>query len=177
MLLDGTAISGSPATLNSSGVASLSVKTSATGSHTLSASYSGDANYAAAGPITRTYTVTAAPAVKPSSVKLSSLTNPAQQCKPVTFSVAVSGENGDNPTGNVELKKGAQVLGKADLKNGTATLTTSALPAGINLLTASYGGDVSHSASTSGVLRQMVHLRSCSVHPLQPLQQRYSPLY
>jgi hypothetical protein len=176
MLLDGAAISGSPATLTS-GVASLSVVTSVTGTHTLSASYSGDANYAAAGPITRTYTVTAAPAVKPSSLTLSSLTNPAQQCKPVTFSVTVTGGNGDNPTGIVELKKGAQVLGKADLKNGKATLTTSALTAGINLLTASYMGDANHSAATSGVLRQMVHLRSCSVHPLQPLQQRYSPLF
>jgi hypothetical protein len=172
MLLDGAALSGSPAALNASGVASLSVVTSVTGTHTLSATYSGDSNHAAAGPITRTYTVTAVPAVK-----LSSLTNPAQQCKAAKFSVVVTGTNGDNPTGNVELKKGSLVLGRADLKNGTATLTTSALTAGINLLTATYGGDASNSAATSGVLRQMVQLRSCSIHPLRPHQLPYHAMY
>ncbi|MGP8250792.1 MAG: choice-of-anchor D domain-containing protein, partial [Terracidiphilus sp.] len=42
MLLNGTAISGSPATLNGSGVASLSVTSTKTGSNTLSATYNGD---------------------------------------------------------------------------------------------------------------------------------------
>jgi hypothetical protein len=58
MTLDGATISGSPVTL-SSGTASLSVTTSTTGSHTLKAVYSGDANYASVNAST-TYTVTAA---------------------------------------------------------------------------------------------------------------------
>ncbi|MGA7312378.1 MAG: Ig-like domain repeat protein [Silvibacterium sp.] len=117
MLLGGAAISGSPATLNASGVASLSVVTSVTGTHTLSATYSGDANYAAAGPITRTYTVTEA-ASKPATVKLSSTPNPARRCNLVMFSVEVAGAGAEKPTGKVEVRKGSTVLATADLNNG-----------------------------------------------------------
>jgi large repetitive protein len=162
MLLDGAAISGSPVTLNSSGVASLSVVTSIGGSHTLATAYSGDANYAAAGSITRTYTVTAA-ASKPATVKLSSKPNPAQRCKPVTFSIVVSGSSGEEPTGKVELKKGATMLAVADLKNGKATLTTWALTVGANLLTASYLGDSKNGAATSTVLQEMVSPGLCNI--------------
>ena len=164
MLLDGAALSGSPATLNASGVASLSVVTSVTGSHTLSATYGGDANYAATGAITRTYTVTSAPAVR-----LSSARNPAQRCNPVTFSVVVAGQLFDRPTGEVELKKGSTVLATATLKNGAATLTTSALAVGTNLLTATYKGDAKHDAATSAVLNQTV-LSSGSCNILEPVK-------
>ena len=164
MLLDGAALSGSPATLNSSGVASLSVVTSVTGSHTLSATYNGDTNFSAAGPITRTYTVTAAPAVK-----LSSTRNPAKRCNPVTFSVAVTGQLFERPTGEVELKKGSTVLATATLKNGAATLSTSALTVGTNLLTATYEGDAKNDAATSAVLNQTV-LSSGSCNILEPVK-------
>lgn len=164
MLLDGATISGSPATLNSSGVASLSVVTSVTGTHTLSATYSGDANYAASGPITRTYTVTAA-ITKP-VIKLSSSANPATSCQAVVFSVTVTGTSGDTPTGKVELYKGASVLDTATLNKGEATLTTSALTVGTNVLAASYGGDARNRASTSATLNQVISSnRLCGVMP------------
>jgi Bacterial Ig-like domain (group 3) len=165
MLLDGATISGSPATLNTSGVASLSVVTSVTGMHTLSATYSGDANYATAGPLTRTYTVTAA-----SVVKLTSSANPAAKCKPVNFSITVAGTNGAVPTGRVELKKGSTALAVATLINGTARVSTSALPAGTNVLTASYGGDAKNVASTSAPFEQMIFSSGASCNIIQPLQ-------
>jgi large repetitive protein len=143
------------------------VVTSIAGSHTLSATYSGDANYAAAGPITRTYTVTSAAVAK---ITLSSTANPAQRCAPVTFSVAVAGGAGDSmPTGRVELKNGSTVLAAAYLLDGRAAFTTSALTLGENLLTASYAGDAHNSAGTSAVLKEMVVSGgSCSV--IQPLR-------
>lgn len=163
MLLDGAAISGSPATLNASGVASLSVVTLVTGTHTLSATYTGDANYAASGPITRTYTVTAAPAVK-----LNSWANPAQRCRPVVFSIAVTGGEAI-PTGKVELKKGSTVLGSGTLNNGVATVSTSALIVGVNMLTATYEGDARNAAVSSPPFREVVSPGgSCSI--LQPVR-------
>jgi hypothetical protein len=63
MTLDGAAISGSPVTL-ASGIATLNVTTSATGSHTLKAVYNGDSNWAAGTTASVAYTVTAAAAVK-----------------------------------------------------------------------------------------------------------------
>ncbi len=175
MLLDGAAISGSPATLSSSGVASLSVVTSVTGTHTLSATYAGDTNYAAAGPITRTYTVTAAAAV--TKVTLSSTANPVQRCNRVTFSILVAGQGAEKPTGKVELRKGSTVLASAELKNGSARLTIFAPTAGVNLLTAHYDGDAQNSAATSAALEEMV-LRTwrsgaCSIiTPVRPPVQK-----
>ena len=168
MLLDGAAISGSPATLNSSGGASLSVVTSVTGTHTLSATYSGDPNYAAAGPITRTYTVTAAAA----PIKLTSSANPATDCKPVDFSVSVTGTSGVKPTGKVELKKGTLVLATATLNNAAAKLSTSALPVGTNMLTASYSGDARNGASTSPATKQIVLSGSGSCRAIRPILPR-----
>jgi hypothetical protein len=167
MLLDGAAISGSPATLNSSGVASLSVVTSVTGTHTLSATYTGDTNYAAAGPITRTYAVTAAALTK---VTLSSTANPMQRCSPATFYVLVAGQGAEKPTGKVELRNSSTVLASAELNNGSARLTTAALTIGPNPLTAHYDGDAQNVAATSAVLEQMVmRVGTCSIQrPVLP---------
>ncbi|HEY9125750.1 MAG TPA: Ig-like domain repeat protein [Acidobacteriaceae bacterium] len=67
--LDGTVIN-SGVTI-SSGQATLNAVVSAVGSHTIAVAYSGDANYAYVGPVSRTFTVTAAAVKKggPISVK------------------------------------------------------------------------------------------------------------
>ena len=150
-LADGAAI-GSPVTLSSSGAASVSLALTTVGTHTLSATYNGNTFYPAAGPVTRTYTVTAAP----SMTTLASVANPAARCKPVDFTVTVTGARGTEPTGKVVLKKGAVVLATAALSDATATLSTSALPVGTNMLTASYEGDATNDASISPVFRQVI---------------------
>jgi len=149
--VDGTAI-GSPVTLNSSGAASVSLALTTTGTHTLSATYNGNVFYPTAGPVTRTYTVTAAA----SKTQLASTTNPAMKCKPVDFTVTVTGAKGIVPTGKVQLKNGALVLATAALSDATARLSTSALPAGTNMLTAVYEGDARNDASISPVFKQVV---------------------
>jgi hypothetical protein len=135
----------------SSGTASVSVTETTLGSHTLSASYSGDANYAPAGPLTRTYTVTAA-----ATAKLISLANPAASCKPVEFSITVTGAGEAKPTGKVLLKKGSTVLSTATLSEGKATISTSALTVGKNVVNASYEGDARYRPATSAPLTQVI---------------------
>jgi hypothetical protein len=160
----------------SSGIASVNVTLSTTGTHTLSATYSGDTKYAAVGPITRTYAVTAAAVTK---VTLSSTANPAQRCTPATFFVLVAGQGAEKPTGKVELRKGPTVLASAELNNGAARLTTFALTIGPNPLTAHYVGDAQNPAATSAVLEQMVsRVGSCNIQgPVRPPVQRGSALH
>ena len=153
MLLDGGAISGSPATI-ASGVASLSVTTSVVGSHTLSATYNGDANYAAAGPITRTYTVTSA-AMVPTKVSLKSSSNPTAACSTISFTATVTDEGGQT-TGDVLLMNGSTLMGTGTLKNGAVKLSMTALKSGTSSLIAKYSGDLTHEPSTSSKLKQVV---------------------
>jgi hypothetical protein len=164
--VDGVA-DGSPVAL-SSGTASVNVTESVTGTHTLSATYSGDANYNPAGPVSRTYTVTAA--AKPTKIALTSSANPAEYCQSVDFTVSVSGASGVTPTGTVSLKRGATVLASADLSKGVAMLSTasSALAVGTNLLTASYTGDSKNAASTSASFSQLVSFQptACASFPI-----------
>ena len=154
MTLDGTAISGSPATL-SGGVAQLSVTTSVTGSHTLSATYSGDSNFAASGPITVTYNVTASSMV-PSKVKLKASLNPATVCKALSFTATVSSSKGGKPAGEVELMDGSKLLGTASLKSGVGKITLKTLAPGTSMLTAVYMGDKTHATATSTKLKEVV---------------------
>ena len=60
--------------------------------------------------------------------------------------------------GKVTFKNGATSLGAATLDStGTATLTKTNLPAGTDLLTASYGGDALNAKSTSTAVSQTVN--------------------
>ncbi len=156
MLLNGTAISGSPATLNGSGVASLSVTSTKTGSNTLSATYNGDSNYSADGPITRTVTVNAEAVTKESKVTVDSSANPATVCSAVAFSVTVTGTGSEKPTGTVRLMDGAAMLGEATLIEGAARLPNLRLTAGTQELTANYSGDSTHEAAKSAPFKQLV---------------------
>jgi Bacterial Ig-like domain (group 3) len=61
-------------------------------------------------------------------------------------------------------------LAGGTLTNGAATLTIEGLAPGLNLVTASYGGDTEHAGSTSTTLSQMVDRGSCGVvKPLLPV--------
>jgi|HubBroStandDraft_1064217.scaffolds.fasta_scaffold04537_2 hypothetical protein len=162
MLLNGTAISGSPATLNGSGAASLSVTSTTTSTNTLSATYNGDSNYAATGPITENITVNAPTVKKESKVTVTSSANPAATCKTITFSATVTGTGEEKPTGTVKLMKGTDLLGEATLSKGEVRLTGIKLAAGTSELTAHYGGDSTHEASTSAAFKQVVSDAGCS---------------
>jgi hypothetical protein len=89
---------------------------------------------------------------------LSSAPNPSTYGQEVTFTAVVTTGGGSPPDGEtVTFKKGTTVLGTGSLSGGSASFTTSALPVGNNYIKAVYGGDSEFAASTSNVLKQVVH--------------------
>jgi Bacterial Ig-like domain (group 3) len=144
---------GSPVTLSSSGTASKSVTESATGHLFLSATYSGDTNYASA---TTSETVTVSAIKMPVTVSLIPAASPASSCGAVGFSVQVSSTAGGSPTGVVELKGGSSVLASTTLRNGDAMLSAGVLVAGSHTFTAIYSGDSLHQPATSASISVIV---------------------
>lgn len=93
------------------------------------------------------------------STALTSSVNPSVFGQPVTFTATVT-SSGGVPSGNVEFKDGAQLLGTVALSGGVATLTTSKLAVGQHSITAVYVGNSNFDPSTSPVLTQTVNKAS-----------------
>ena len=149
--VDGTAF-GSPVTVASKAatinLTGLSVK-----AHTISAAYSGDANYASA---TASESITVTAATVKSTVRLASMLNPASSNEPISFSARVVAMTGEIPGGSVELFEGKTMLARASLKEGIANFTIEAMTPGSHLVTAEYSGDSKHAPANSILLRQVV---------------------
>lgn len=92
-----------------------------------------------------------------STTTLSSSPNPSSPRKPVTFTATISSSSG-TPTGLVVFltPNGTAPLGFGFLQSGSATFTTSVLPTGTDPIVAVYGGDPTHSSSTSNIVNQVV---------------------
>jgi outer membrane protein assembly factor BamB len=92
------------------------------------------------------------------TTSLSSSANPSTAGQSVTFTAAVSNGSTNIPTGTVTFLNGTTTLGTGTLNSsGVATFTTSALPAGTDEITASYGGDANNETSVSSALAQVVN--------------------
>ena len=91
------------------------------------------------------------------AVITSSSQNPSAFGTPVTFTATVTSAAG-SPTGNVTFKARRSILGTGTLSGGTASYTTqpTQLAVGTDSITAVYGGDSIHAASTSPVLTRTV---------------------
>ncbi len=154
---DGTNTLG-PGTLSGNGVAVLVVSSLSAGSHTITASYGGDASFSpsTSAPLTQVVTGLSTTAVLVSSV------NPSASGQAVTFTATVT-SSGGTPTGTVTFKDGGTSLGTGTLSgNGVASFTTSVLASGSHSITASYGGDSNFAVSTSNTVTQIV-LKAASV--------------
>ena len=81
--------------------------------------------------------------------------NPTVLGQPVTLTDTVSTASG-TPTGTVTFFANGISLGTAPLVGDVATLTTTALPAGTDVLTATYSGDVNFASSTSDPVNEQV---------------------
>jgi hypothetical protein len=151
----GTATLGS-ASLGSAGMATIS-PTLAPGTHSIVATYAGDANddgsASAAFPLTVVLATT--------QTVVASTPNPALVLATITFTATVTG-NGGTPTGSVNFLAGATSMGAANLVasgtpgTATATFTDSGLLAGSYQITASYAGDTNDSPSISAAMTQTV---------------------
>ncbi|MDE1769010.1 MAG: Ig-like domain repeat protein [Thaumarchaeota archaeon] len=161
---DGTSIgtgitSGSVATYSTS---SLSVAT-----HSITASYPGDANFGpsdnTASPLAQSITLgTTTTQVTPSL-------NPSQAGQSVTFTAQVSPVSpaAGMPTGTVQFSVNGEDMGAPVTLTpaGTATYSTSSLPIGSNPITATYSGDSNFGPSdnTATPLAQIVNSLTSSI--------------
>jgi hypothetical protein len=154
----------------SSGTAALSTAALAIGTHSITATYSGDSNFAASiSPVlVQTISQTA------TTTTITSSLNPSEIGKSVTFTASVSSASGV-PTGIVAFKDGAGVLGTATLSGGMAALSTSSLTLGSHNITANYVGVANFAASVSGTLIQAVNTPADSLK-LRALQVLVTPV-
>jgi hypothetical protein len=76
--------------------------------------------------------------------------NPSMVGEAVTFTAKISSPT-VTPTGPVTFTAGKTVLGTAQLSGGKATFMTSLLPAGSDVVTATYCGDSTIAKSSASV--------------------------
>jgi Bacterial Ig-like domain (group 3) len=135
---------GTAVTLSATGTASTSVTGLTTASHTLSATYSGDGNYAAAGPISVSITVKAAAAVKLSEP---TTTQKLSSTSAVDLVSDVTSKSTPAPTGKVMFSVDGKCVATAAIVSGKASATGGKLAAGTHTVMAVYSGDAHHSAA------------------------------
>jgi hypothetical protein len=135
---------GSAVTLSSTGTASTSVTGLTTKSHVLSATYSGDSNYAPGGPISVTINVTAAVKVTFISAMTEQLFSPRTA---VPLAVMVTASSGPAPTGTVKFSVDGNPVGSATIVAGKASVNSGILAAGSHTVVAAYSGDKYHPAA------------------------------
>jgi hypothetical protein len=130
-------------------LATIPVTYTATGTHTIQASYSGDANVQ--GTISPVFNITvAAKSPTSSTVAAPGSTQGQQQAGSIVFTDTVVGDsNGPTPTGTVIFSDGTTSLGSATLVAGIATFTTTSLALGSHRISATYNGDSNFESSVS----------------------------
>jgi hypothetical protein len=153
--LDG-AVSLGTATLNGSGVATLTTSALAVGSHPMTGSYGGALTNAISTSAAVNQVVNKGATA---TVDLSSV-NPSTIGRSVTFTATVTAvaPGAGTPAGTVTFLDGVTTLGTGTLNgSGVATFTTSALTLGSHSITVSYIGNGNFNASTSSVVSQVVN--------------------
>ncbi len=149
---DGTATIGPvPVVAGSASTTTSSLTTP--GNHSLTATYSGDANVLGSSSSPVTVTVSTTPILTPTTTSLSAspTTSAVGQAVSLTATVAPAGA-----TGSVTFLDGSATLGTQSLSSGTATLSTSSLSAGSHSLTAVYSGDSKFATSSSPAVTETV---------------------
>jgi hypothetical protein len=140
----GTALTaGGAATFQTS---SLTVKT-----HTIKATYSGDANLKSSSG-----TVTQVVSLYLSTTTVSSSPNPSSYGQVVELTATVASAVPGGLIGTVTFKNGSTTIGTGTLGGGTATISTTKLLVGTFTITATYSGDTQVAAS-SGTATQTVN--------------------
>lgn len=148
---DGGSPLGAPVSLAGDGTATLTTSALSVGSHTISAAYTGPAEFATSSG-SATQIVNAAP----TDTALSSSFNPSDVGAPVTFTATVTSGGSPVTSGTVTFTDDSAPLATVSVDaTGTATFTTSALVAGTHPITATYSGTAAL-AGSSDTLDQSV---------------------
>lgn len=125
------------------------------GTCTLRAAQAGNANYAAAASVDRSFLVGSGTSI----VLLDSSANPATYLSPVTLTARVGGVA---PSGTARFKNGATTLCEAAVSNGMATCTVQDLLEGAHGIRVEYLGDGNNLPSFSAELIQRI--RKVGIH-------------
>jgi unsaturated chondroitin disaccharide hydrolase len=150
---DGTISMGTGTLRN--GQATMTKSNLSAGSHSITATYGGDANFTGSTSPVLTQTISGSAAA--TSTTLVSSANPSVSGQSVTFTTTVKPATSGTPSGTVTFKDGTISLGTGTLRNGQAIMTRSTLTVGSHSITAIYGGDANFKGSTSAALTQVVN--------------------
>jgi hypothetical protein len=153
-----------------SGSATFVFGTLGMGTHSIRATYSGDANHPAGANATVQLTV----AARPTKTVLASSVNPSTvgQSTTLTATVTIEPLAGDAGAttgtltplaGSVTFNDGTTVLGTGTITNGVATLAVSSLTVGSHALSATYQGAGNYAESSSTSLVQVVVAQEAGV--------------
>ena len=156
---------GTPVTesLNAAGTATYSTHSLGVGTHTVTASYTGDANFQTSDSTALTQTVNKQAPTTTTSV--SSSLNPSIFGQSVTFTATVSPQaGGGTPTGSVQfvIDNGSPLTISLN-GNGAAVFSTASLGVGMHTIIASYSGDGNFLPSTSSPFTQTVNPATTSL--------------
>ncbi len=158
-LMDGTTTLGTTA-LNAGAQATFVTSSLSVGSHSITALYGGDSNYAASTSTVLAQVVNSGTGLTGTTTTVASSANPAIAGQSVTFTATVKAGTGSTatPTGTVTFMDGTTTLGTGTL-NGSAqaAYSTSSLTVASHSITAVYAGDANFSGSTSSVLTQVIN--------------------
>jgi sugar lactone lactonase YvrE len=137
----------------SAGAAGLSTSALSVGTHMLTVTYGGAANFATS---TNSVAVNVVAIVPPtSSTTLAASASDLSPGQSLSLTAHVASPSG-TPTGSVQFYDGTTLLATAPLSAGTASYSTAALPIGTDTLTATYVGNTTWSGSQSPALPVVV---------------------
>ncbi len=146
--------------VDASGNAALPTTVSGPGTHTLVATYAGDAFHSGSQSLPLAQAV-----LQPTSTSLSSSANPSIAGRLLTLTAKVTPANAVAPTGSVTFFDGTTTLGSEPLStSGVATFSTASLTVGQHTVTAVYSGDSASQTSRSSTLLQTVNDASSSTN-------------
>jgi|HubBroStandDraft_1064217.scaffolds.fasta_scaffold01400_9 hypothetical protein len=140
------------ASLNSSGSAAFDTSSLAIGSHSISAAYSGDANFAGSTSAAVSITISAPAKIATTTSVLASATQLAAG-QNVTFTAGVAPQTGTGvPTGSITFLDGQAQIAVGTLNGGAASFSRANLAVGSHTITAAYSGDSNYATSSSTAL-------------------------
>ncbi len=156
---DGAQLLDTPITMTGN-VATYTNTKFAQGTHTITARYNGNTNFAVSTSPAVSQVVNASGKAATTTAVTSSL-NPSTAGASVTFSATVTSATAGTITGTATFFDGATQLGTpVTISGGMAAYTTSTLTQATHSITAQYSGDTNYAASTSPPVSQVVNAAS-----------------